>query len=32
MVGRAFGWRTTAGTAAVVVAGGVLGAGLLTVL
>ena len=32
MVGRAFGWRTTAGTAAVVAAGGVLGAGLLTVL
>ena len=32
MVGRAFGWRTTAGTAAVVVAGGVLGASLLTVL
>ena len=32
MVGRAFGWRTTAGTAVVVVAGGVLGAGLLTVL
>lgn len=32
LVGRAFGCGTTAGTAAVVVAGGVLGAGLLTVL
>jgi uncharacterized protein len=32
MVGRALGWRTTAATAAMVVAGGLLGAGLLTVL
>ncbi|WP_067506364.1 permease [Actinoplanes sp. TFC3] len=32
MVGRALGWRTTALTTAMVIAGGVLGAGLLTVL
>jgi uncharacterized protein len=32
MVGGALGWRTTAATAAMVVAGGLLGAGLLTVL
>ena len=32
MVGRALGWRTTAATAAMVVVGGLLGAGLLTVL
>lgn len=32
MVGRALGWRTTAATAAMVAVGGLLGAGLLTVL
>ena len=32
MVGRAFGWRVTATTAAVVVAGGLLGAGMLMAL
>jgi uncharacterized membrane protein YraQ (UPF0718 family) len=32
MVGRALGWRTTAATAAMVAAGGLLGAGLLAVL
>jgi uncharacterized protein len=32
MVGRAFGWRATVATAAVVATGGVLAAGLLTIL
>lgn len=32
MVGRTFGWRATAATAAVVSVGGVLGAGMLLLL
>jgi uncharacterized membrane protein YraQ (UPF0718 family) len=32
MVGKAFGWRVTAATAAVVIAGGVLAAGLIVLL